>query len=45
MDNLEFVTRQLSKAQKKRHESYGAKRMGHPLNDLRIKIITPQYVK
>lgn len=44
MDRLNYVTRQLARAQKKRFENYVVTRIWHLLNDLEIKFVTQQYV-
>lgn len=44
MDKLEFVSRQLAKAEKKKYEHYVVTRIWHLLNDTRIKFITQQFV-
>lgn len=44
MDKLEFITRQLAKAQNKRYEHYVVHRIHTLLNDLRIKFVTQQFV-
>jgi very-short-patch-repair endonuclease len=45
MDKLEYITRQISRARKKRYEHYVVTRIWHLLNDLSIKFVTQQYVK
>jgi very-short-patch-repair endonuclease len=44
MNKLEYVTRQLARAERKRYEHYVVSRVFHLLNDLSIKFITQQYV-
>lgn len=44
MDKLEFITRQLAKAQTKRYEHYVVHRIHALLNDLRVKFVTQQFV-
>lgn len=44
MNKLEFISRQFSKAEKKRFEHYVVTRIWHILNDLSIKFVTQQYV-
>jgi hypothetical protein len=44
MDKLEFIARQLSRANTKRYELYVVTRIWHLLNDLSIKFITQQHV-
>ncbi len=44
MNKLQFITRQLDRAQKKRFEHYVVQRIWHKLGDDRIKFITQQYV-
>ncbi|OIN60713.1 AbaSI family restriction endonuclease [Arsenicibacter rosenii] len=44
MNKLDYITRQLAKAQKKRFEHYVVTRIWHLLNDLSIKFVTQQYV-
>ncbi|MEA5140789.1 AbaSI family restriction endonuclease [Arcicella rigui] len=44
MDKLEFICRQLSKAENKIFEHYVITRIWHLLNDTDIKLITQQYV-
>lgn len=44
MNQLEYITRTLSRAQKKRFENYVVTRIYHLLDDLSIKIVTQQYV-
>lgn len=44
MDKINYVTRQFSRAEKKRFEHYVVTRIWHLLNDLTIKFITQQYV-
>lgn len=43
-DKLDYITRQLSRASKKRFEHYVINRIWHLLDDLSIKFITQQYV-
>lgn len=45
MNKLHFITSQLSKAQKKKYESYVISRIWHQLNNLDIKFVTQQYVR
>jgi very-short-patch-repair endonuclease len=45
MTQIEFIARQLSKAQNKVFEHYVIQRVWHLLNDLEIKFVTQQYVK
>ncbi len=44
MDKLEFIARQLSKAQTKRYEHYVVQRIWHRLNRPDLKMITQQFV-
>jgi len=44
MNKLEFVSRQLAKAENKRYEHYVVTRIWHLLNDTRIKFVTQQFV-
>ena len=44
MDKLEFITRQLAKAQNKKYEHYVVHRIHTLLNDLRVKFVTQQFV-
>jgi very-short-patch-repair endonuclease len=44
MTKLEFISRQLAKAESKRYEHYVVTRVWHLLNDLRIKLVTQQYI-
>jgi very-short-patch-repair endonuclease len=44
MNKLEYVTRQLSRAERKRYENYVVTRIFHLLNDLSIKFVTQQYI-
>lgn len=44
MNKLDFITRQFSKAEKKRFEHYVVTRIWHLLDDLSIKFVTQQYV-
>jgi very-short-patch-repair endonuclease len=44
VNKLEFITRQLAKAQSKKFEHYVVHRIWHRLGDLRIKVITQQFV-
>ncbi len=44
MIKLDFITRQLAKAQKKRHEHYVVNRIWNLLGDTTIKFITQQFV-
>ena len=44
MNKLEFISRQFSKAEKKRFEHYVVTRIWHSLDDLSIKFVTQQYV-
>jgi very-short-patch-repair endonuclease len=44
MNKLDFISRQFSRAEKKRFEHYVVTRIWHLLNDLSIKFITQQYV-
>jgi len=44
MNKLEFISRQFSKAEKKRFEHYVVTRIWHLLDDLSIKFVTQQYV-
>lgn len=45
MDKLTYITKQLSRTEKKRYEHYVITRIWHLLNDLEIKPITQQYIK
>ncbi|HEY5122237.1 MAG TPA: hypothetical protein VIK14_00730 [Ignavibacteria bacterium] len=44
MDKIDYITRQFSRAEKKRFEHYVVTRVWHLLNDLTIKFVTQQYV-
>lgn len=44
MDKLEFIARQLAKAQTKKYEHYVVNRIYSRLDDLRIKFVTQQFV-
>lgn len=44
MNKLEFVSRQLAKAENKRYEHYVVTRIWHLLNDTRIKLVTQQFI-
>ncbi|MCZ2356151.1 MAG: DUF559 domain-containing protein [Bacteroidia bacterium] len=44
MNKLDFISRQFSRAEKKRFEHYVVTRIWHLLNDLSIKFVTQQYV-
>lgn len=44
MDKLNYITRQLSRAENKRFEHYVVTRIWHLINDLTIKFTTQQYV-
>jgi len=44
MTKLQFITRQLDRAQRKRYEHYVVQRIWHKLGDDRIKFITQQFV-
>ncbi len=44
MNKLEFVARQLAKAQNKRYEHYVVNRIWSLLNDSRVKFVTQQFV-
>jgi very-short-patch-repair endonuclease len=44
MTKLEFITRQLAKAQKKRFEHYVVNRLWSRLDDSRVKFVTQQFV-
>ncbi len=44
MTKLEFIARQLAKAQNKKYEHYVVNRIWHLLNDLNVKIVTQQFV-
>lgn len=44
-NQLEYIARQFSKAQKKVFEHYVVTRIWHQLNDVEIKFVTQQYVK
>lgn len=44
MTKLEYITRQLARAEKKRFEHYVVTRVWHLLDDLSIKFVTQQYV-
>ncbi len=44
MNKLEFISKQLSRAQKKPFEHYVITRIWHLLNDLSLKFITQQYI-
>jgi len=44
MNKLDYITRQFSRAEKKRLEHYVVTRIWHLLNDLSIKFVTQQYV-
>jgi very-short-patch-repair endonuclease len=44
MTKADFLTRQFSRAEKKRYEHYVVTRIWHLLNDLDIKAVTQQYV-
>lgn len=44
MDKIDYITRQLSRAEKKRFEHYVVTRIWHLLDDLTIKFVTQQYV-
>jgi len=45
MTQLEFISRQLSRAENKTFEHYVVTRIWHLLNDTEIKFVTQQYVK
>lgn len=45
MNQLEYITRQLSRAERKRFEHYVVTRIWHQLDDLALKFVTQQYVK
>ena len=42
---MEYITRHLSRAEKKRFEHYVVSRIWHQLDDLSIKFVTQQYVR
>lgn len=44
MNKLDYISRQLARAEKKKFEHYVVTRIWHLLNDTRIKIVTQQYV-
>lgn len=44
MNKLEFIARQLAKAQNKRYEHYVVNRVWNLLNDFRVKFVTQQFV-
>ncbi len=44
MEKLNFITRQLARAEKKRFENYVITRIWHRLDDMTIKFVTQQYV-
>jgi len=44
MDKMQFIARQLSKAESKRYEHYVVQRIWHRLDRLDLKVITQQYV-
>lgn len=44
MTKLEFIARQLAKAQNKRYEHYVVNRVWNLLNDFRVKFVTQQFV-
>lgn len=44
MDKLNYITRQLSRTERKRFEHYVISRIWHLLNDLELKFITQQYI-
>ena len=44
MEKRDYITRQFSRAEKKRFEHYVVTRIWHILNDLTIKFVTQQYV-
>lgn len=44
MTKLDFIARQLAKAQNKRYEHYVVNRIWNLLNDLRLKFVTQQFV-
>ncbi len=44
MDKINYITRQFSRAEKKRFEHYVVTRIWHLLNDLSVKFVTQQYV-
>ena len=44
MTKLEFISRQLAKAEGKRYEHYVVTRIWHLLNDTRIKPVTQQFI-
>lgn len=44
MSKLEYISRQFSKAEKKRFEHYVVTRIWHLLNDISIKFVTQQFV-
>lgn len=44
MTKLEFISRQLAKAENKRYEHYVVTRIWHLLNDTRIKPVTQQFI-
>jgi very-short-patch-repair endonuclease len=45
MNQIEYIARQLSRAQKKAYEHYVVTRIWHLLDDTSIKFVTQQYVK
>lgn len=45
MNQLEYIARQFSRAQKKAYEHYVVTRIWHQLDDTEIKFVTQQYVK
>ena len=44
MDKLEYISRQLSKAEHKKYEHYVVTRIWHLLDDLTLKFVTQQYI-
>ena len=44
MEKIEYIVKQLSRAEKKRFEHFVVTRIWHLLNDLTLKFITQQYV-
>lgn len=45
MNQLEYIARQFSRAEKKAFEHYVVTRIWHQLDDTEIKFVTQQYVK
>lgn len=45
MDKLNYIVKQLNRAEKKKYEHYVITRIWHLLDDLELKIITQQYIK